>query len=379
MSGPDDNGPDDKSSDENKDLFPGPDELLSLSVRLATNRNAEISDEEVVKALGPGLVKAFRYLLDCLHDRSRKTGEASCCHSVDIALRAADLGYPQDTRRICLLHDCVEDRSRDLADFSRLIADVRTQFGTEASIDTRVLTNRYKIMFDQLALPGNLPFDSSSMTKVRDAFVDSMGKLPSSCQSEFEHEFSRVLDHFPSTVDLSQGMDRARIDRRHSVLDEVKVQAYSLYLEDIADDARIRKGFDGTGFIETPLVVKALDVVDNLRTTEVANLITIDRILFKAEKFLDKTFFLHEYIHDHGFQVTFIMAYEYVKNHLINVLAERRELVSRLSDSRFAYLAGYLDQEISRLKDKYKVGALPVAELSRLRESIRECNGRIKN
>ncbi|MFQ5740748.1 MAG: hypothetical protein ACE5JX_17230 [Acidobacteriota bacterium] len=358
-----------------KDIFSGHQRVREFSARLAVGENP--GDEEVAEVLGQEVVVPFRYAQDCLRGLVRRTtGEPAFCHSADIALRALDLGYPDSTLVVCLLHDTVEDRSSSPAELSRCLAEVGRRFEAPAQ-DVRLCTNRYSVLLRSLGrrVPPDLPFQQSSLEPVRKALRKFEKELPHDLSCEFEHEFRQFLDYFLDEVDLSRGAQKARIDSTYTVLAELRLQSYRLFVEEIADDARTRKAPAAGTFHENPLVTKSLDLVDNLRTSEVSSLASLQRILFKSETLLDASFYLHDYVRQsNNTQATFILLYDYLKHHLVEQLWERKRALASLADTRFAYLADFLVQEISRLQQKYKVGEFPVTELDRIRDSIRELN-----
>lgn len=348
-----------------------------LQELLATGQDDRIVDEDVGVALGPAAVPAFRYAQAALSGMVRRTTrEPSFCHSMDIALRARDLGYPDRVVVACLLHDTVEDRSRTLVDAWRLLGEVSDRFGGEVGRDVRILTNRYLLVIEPAGrhVPRYLPFDESAVRIVRDGMETAWSDLTPEVREEFEYEFHQVADWFLPRVDVTGGQQVARVDRGYTVLHEILLQAYHLFIEEIADDARSRPGPGGAGFHDACLTSKALDFVDNLRTTEVASWTALERISLKTEIYLDRTFFLHDLVYQNRFRTAFPLLYDYVKLNLIEQLAERRSALGQLQDTRFGFLADYLVKQIARLQQKYKIGESRLEALARLRLRIRSAN-----
>jgi hypothetical protein len=349
-----------------------------LQELLATGQDERIGDDDVRLVLGPDAVPAFRYAQAALAGSVRRTTrEPSFCHSADIALRASDLGFDSPVVIACLLHDTVEDRSRTLIDASRWLEEVADRFGAEVARDVRILTNRYLLVIEPSGrhIPRDLPFNEASVRRLRDGLEIAWSDVPPAVRREFEYEFHQAFDWFLPRADVSGGERVARVDRAYTVLHEVLLQAYKLFIEEIADDARQRLGPEGAAFHDTCLTAKSLDFVDNLRTTEVASWTALERISLKTEIFLDGTFFLHELVHGSGFPSMFPTLYDYVKLHLIEQLAERRSALAQLLDTRFGHLADYLVQQILRLQRKYKVGDSRLEDLARLRLRIQAANG----
>jgi hypothetical protein len=276
----------------------------------------------------------------------------------------------------CLLHDTVEDRSRTLVDAARHLDDVEGRFGAEVARDVRVLTNRYTLVIEPAGrhIPRDLPFAEASVRQLRNGLELAWSDLPAEVRARFDYEFHQAFHWFLPRVDVGAGERVARVDRGYTVLHEVLLQAYHLFIEEIADDARSRGGENVESFHDTCLTSKSLDFVDNLRTTEVASWTALERISLKTEIFLDGTFFLHDVAYQQNVRTTFPMLYDYVKLHLIEQLAERRSALAQLVDTRFGYLAEYLVHQIARLQRKYKVGESRLEDLARLRLRVQGVN-----
>jgi hypothetical protein len=360
-----------------KDCFCGEDAVRLFSARLAVGLGEEITDPEIEAVLGSNTIPAFRYAQRSLHGFVRRTtGEPAFCHSADIALRALDLGYPSPIVQAALLHDTVEDRSKSLEEVLTHLAEIESLFGWETAQDVRNSTNTYSVILRSLdhKVSRELHFDDSAKPALLRGVDEVRRELPENLRHRFRHEFAQLLDYFIHQVDLSEGTRKARVDRKYTAVSELRLRSYRLFVEDIHTDARFRKGL-GEGFHDTTLVVKALDLIDNLRTSEVANFSSLERILLKAETFLDCTFFLHDFIRAlPEVKTSFIDLYDYLKYHLLEQLLERKRALVFLADTRFAFLADYLMREVSRLQTKYKVQERTLPELMRLRAVLRQHN-----
>lgn len=360
------------------DLFAGTGPARRLSTRLMRGEAAEISDAEVAAVLGQEPAVAFRFAEERLRGRRRRTtDEPVFCHSADIAMRALDFGYGPRTVVAGLLHDVVEEAAPEPEAMADLLLDVERRFGPRTGRDVRVLTNRYTALLGAVRreVPTSLPFVDGSREIVAGALKDLRSRLPGDVAEAFSFEFHQLLDYFLPRADVARGAARASVDRGHSVFNELVLQSYRVFSEDMADDARSRPGPSSDRFCETPLVVKCMDLVDNLRTAEVVSWRALDRILLKSEMFLDATFYLHEHLQGaEARDVTFIAAYDYLKHQLVEQMEERARALAYLADTRFAPLAGFLEGQLSRLHRKYKVGRNPVETLARLRNRIRGLN-----
>jgi hypothetical protein len=364
-------------SPDQKDLFCGEDAVRSFSARLAVGLGDEIADAEVAEVLGQQAIPYFRYAQRSLHGFVRRTtGEPAFCHSADIALRALDLGYSARVVQAALLHDTVEDRSKSLEEVLLHLKEIETLFGWELAQDVRHSTNVYSVILRNLdsKVSHDLAFDDSAKPALLKGIDDVRREMPEELRHKFGHEFSQLLEYFVHHVQLAEGARKARVDRKYTAVSELRLRSYQLFVEDIHTDARYRHGL-GKGFHDVTLVVKSLDLIDNLRTSEVANFASLERILLKAETFLDCTFFLHDEVRAMPHvRTSLIQLYDYLKYHLVEQLLERKRALIFLADTRFAFLADYLMREVVRLQAKYKVHGNPLTELVELRQKVRDFN-----
>ncbi len=360
------------------DLFAGTGDAQRLSMRLMRGEAAEIPDADVAAVLGDEPVAAFRFAEERLRGRRRRTtDEPVFCHSADIAMRALDLGYGPRTVMAGLLHDVVEEAAPEPEAMAALLGEVVRRFGADTGRDVRVLTNRYSALMDAVRreVPLNLPFVDGSREIVAGALRGLRDRMPPEVSAAYAFEFHQLLDYFLPRADVARGAPRALVDRGHSVFAELALQTYRVFSEDMADDARSRSGPSSGVFCETPLVVKCMDLVDNLRTAEVVSWRALDRILLKSEMFLDATFYLHDHLHGmEAPDVTFISAYDFLKHQMVEQMEERARALAYLADTRFAPLAEFLEGQLGRLRRKYQVGRNPVEGLARLRNRIRALN-----
>lgn len=358
---------------EGSDVFRGEKQLKALSARLTLEDDAQITAEEVTAALGAGSLDAFHYARGCLKGLVRRTtSEEAFCHSADVAIRASDLGFPKRYIGTALLHDTVEDRSRSLPDIQDQLREVADRFGSEISSDVRAMTNIHGVILKQIELPSDIAFEPGALAAVRDAVLSVRDGLPESCQAEFSREFHQTT-YLLEDLDRSRSGHRTGIPPEHTVMSDLSLHAYRLFIADMADDARGR--YPGPCLHEVPITVKSLDIIDNLRSSDVSSRRALARVLFKAEAFLDGTFYLHRSIAESGSteQTAFVLVYDYLKNNLVEQLVERVKALSLLGERRFERLTRYLSREIVRLEAKFKVHH-PVREIARLRDRIREAN-----
>ncbi len=367
-----------KRPSRSRDRYAGNGLAQRLSMRLMRGEAAEVPDADVEVVLGAGIVPAFRFAEEHLRGRRRRTtDEPVFCHSADISMRARDLGYGPRTVIAGLLHDVVEEAAPAPGEMTGLLQEIEGLFGIDTGRDVRMLTNRFTALLEAVRrdVPQDLPFEDSSRDVVSGALGALRDRLPPDVADAFRYEFHQLLDYYLPGADVARGAARARVDRGHTVFAELLLHSYRVFAEDMADDARSRPGPSSEVFCETPLVVKCLDLADNLRTSEVVSWRALDRILLKSEMFLDATFFLHQHLHQAGQRnVTFVPMYDYLKHQLVEQMEERARALAYLADTRFAPLGAFLDGQLRRLHRKYQVGHNPVETLARLRNRIRGMN-----
>lgn len=352
----------------------GSEALRRLSDRIRSGEEGDkVTDEEIVAAVGEDLLDAFRYAQEALRGRVRKlAGEPFFCHVLDSTLRCVDLGYDPAITSLCLLHDVVEELSRDLPGVAHHLDQIQALFGGQAARGTRLLTNRYAIIVEALMARGldTLPLNAASATPVRSDLGDLRRELRDDCRQRFSAEFDQI-GRLLAELDLGQ-----QTDPDQTLLGALKLAAYSLYVQEMADDAshRIRHGAYTEG--QAVLTAKSMDMIDNLRTADISTLSAINRLVHKTEVFLDRTFWLHEVIQDgDGRDVaTFTLVYDYLKAHMVAQLNLRHRAVQIMSDTRFDRIADHLEQQIDRLRDKYKLGEHPEEVINGLRRQIRQRN-----
>jgi len=361
-----------------------PPEFMELSRRLMTG--APILDEELVASLGPSSVAPFKYSASILKASVRKvTNEPVICHSLDIALRAKALGYREQVVVNALLHDTVEDKSNTYLQMHRNLASVRHNFGEQVAKDVASLTNAFGIVFKHLPKElksDDYPFTLASVDAVAQACQAHADTIEAALPGEFTRIFYEVLyflRYRPEVREdkefLGKGDAYHQYDATHSVPEYLALKSYRLYVEELVRDA-IARGNPENGYLyESALVVKALDLVDNLRTHEVASYRSTSRILAKAEMFLSCTFFIVENKERRFLPKTFVFLYEYLKNHLYEQILERRKAISHLDDTRFSYLGDYFSKKLNKLREKYVLVGDPRPEIDRYRNSIRCANG----
>ena len=320
---------------------------------LAVTEGHFISDDMICDVLGPAQLPWFRLVERKVGGRVRRTGEPVLAHPVDVALRALSLGFGDAILSCALLHDHVEDCSQDLRVGAELLDLVERGGRDRLAHDLHRLTNIYGIILSSsLALPEG----ASGVAGIVDAVRAMQAALPWNISQRFGLEFHQLCEYLlpeiSSRVSPGLGLD--------GLLRMVRDEAYQVYIGDLADHVS-RSGRP------TVLVVKYLDLVDNLRTSSLANKESVRRILHKAERVLDQTYWLVNRPPSY-----LPLLYDYAKCHLIQILEQHRAAIRQLPDTRYVVMDRFYLEETNRMRSKYKVdnAAGTVADLaSRIREA----------
>lgn len=355
------------------DRFQGHSALSDLLLRNAVPADLEV---EVIRELGEATLPVFRYAHGCFEGLLRESGEPAICHTGDVAIRVADLALPTSYVMTALLHDCVEDTSDSPAGLIRGLGEIEKRFGAEITADVRLLTNRYATLIrhalKSLANRGvRLTLTEESVQKVA-AEVRVLRRAQSpGVQEGLAHEYNRLAEVLP-TLDLTEAQEIARVNRKHNLQTEISLQVYALFVDDMVDDFKYRTGPAGTGCHDLVLTVKFMDAIDNLRTSAATDKIKLEKILRKTQMILDKSFHLHDYLHNNQLSnPSFGLAYEMLKYTLIEQMIERKRAIQSLADTRFSPLAEFMVEQISKLEAKYKIDKSPPERLREIRVELR--------
>jgi hypothetical protein len=361
------------------DRFKGSKELVRLSEKLMEWDEAPVTDDEIAVALGPGMVDAFRYTQKKLAGKVRKvTGEPSLCHSADVAIRAAALGYGRDVIEACLLHDVVEDTAKGFAQLPAALEEMERRFSPRLARDVSLLTNRYQLLFQAVA--PKVARDIQPNQRGLDAFRAAVDVLlyesDPALVEQFAREFIGVAKYLEGPIDLLRASENCRRDRKFTFAKYLERGLYQLYVEDIAQNAALRVRATG-GAPPVPLVVKSVDIIDNVRTSEVSNRGTLDKLVRKAETIVDVTRsqFLEQVPQDLSIPSTISALHRVVQIRLVDQIKLRRRAVAdNFSETRFASLVRFLIQEGNRLTTKYQIPANRCEVTEDLESEVRRLN-----
>lgn len=367
------------------DGFRGPEGLLELSQRLMDWYNDPVSDQDIADVLGEHMIPAFRYAQERLEGKVRKvTLEPAFCHSADVAFRAVELGYGDEVVKACFLHDVVEDTSKTIADMPRAVSELAEQFGDPVLRDVKLLTNRYQLIFKQMRskVSPRVELSARGVYAFRSALDVVYYELPEAVASTYMREFQRMAALFEGTIDLSEAVKVARRDKKFTLSAYLERLLYPLYVEDLVEDASSSaESTEGRGAV-TPLVVKYMDVIDNVRTSEVSNRLSLYKLVRKAETVIDTTqrLFINHLPAELAARTTIPTLHRIVQIRLVDQFKiRRRALADNFSETRFATLIGFLSDQAQRLNTKYDVPRDRVDRLNELEDRVRHWNHARRN
>ncbi|MBN1946018.1 MAG: hypothetical protein JW797_10100 [Bradymonadales bacterium] len=363
------------------DRFKGAETLLKLSQRLTDWYTEPVTDQEIVDALGADLVSVFRYAQHRLEGKVRNvTLEPAFCHSADIAFRALGLGYPPLALKVGLLHDVVEDSSGSIADVPRIVEDLSEHFPADVVHGVLLMTNRYQLIFKSLVpkVRKDIPFEPRALTAYRAALDVLSAELPQEVVERFAAELQRLACFLEQRASILDGVRIVKRDKRFTVAIHLERQVYHLYAEELVEQAAAAVSGGENQEAITALVVKLLDVIDNVRTSEVSNRLTLFKLANKAEALLDQVQlgFLFRIPAELANPTTIPQLQRTVRLRLVDQLeARRRAVAENFAETRFGGLVGFLGDQAFRLAAKYQVPVDRLEEIEVLEEEIRQING----
>ncbi len=361
------------------DRFKGNDALVRLSEKLMEWDEAPVTDDEIAVALGPGMVDAFRYTQHKLVGRVRKvTGEPSLCHSADVAIRAAALGYGTSVIKACLLHDVAEDTSSTFAQLPGALAEISERFSPELAADVTLLTNRYQLLFQSASakVSSSIAPSQRGLDAFRAALDVVRYESDPALVTDYERVFEGVGHFLEGAVDLSDAVETCRRDRKYTFGKFLEYRLYDLYVADIVRDAVDRVQSTG-GQVPVPLVVKSVDIIDNVRTSEVSNRSNLDKLVRKAETIIDtvQAGFIEAVPQELAIVSTVSALHRIVQIRLVDQIKLRRRAVAdNFSETRFASLVRFLVAEGNRLAAQYEIPRNRTEVTESLENEVRRIN-----
>lgn len=361
----------DTRGDAANDAFTGAERIRRLSEKLMNWYEQPVNDQEIIDVLGQEALEPFRFAQQRLEGRVRKvTLEPAFCHSADVALRAAELMLGAPAIRTALLHDVVEDCSKNPRELADALSELQARFEARVSTAVELLTNRYKVIFSAILpkLRSDLPFDARSGKAFAAALEVLRFELPSSLSLRFENELTALARFFAEKADYVSGAHIVKRDKKFTLAISLERQIYRVYVDDIvARAAAERHTADSPGRLA--LLVKLLDIMDNIRTSEISNRLSLFKLMNKAEATLDSA---HALLELDSEDELFVHLVRLLELRLVDQLDARCQAVAQhFAETRFAGLVGFLREHSSRLANKYAVGEDRLAQIVRLQAAIR--------
>src|SRR5690606_29676292 len=146
-------------------------------------------------------------------------------------------------------------------------------------------------------------------------------------------------------------------DSKYTFAKYIELPLYALYIDDIACDAVYRVTESG-GEAPVPLVVKSVDIIDNVRTSEVSNWSALTKLVRKAETIVDgvQAGVVEQVPKPLAIPSTVSALHRAVQIRLVDQIKLRRRAVAdNFSETRFASLVRFLQSEGNRLAEKYAI------------------------
>ncbi len=359
------------------DSFRGSERLLHLSQRLMDWYEEPVSDQDIVEALGATILPAFRFAQERLQGKVRKvTLESAFCHSADIAFRAAALGLPDGVIQAALLHDVVEDTSKTLAQAAVVLDEIAATFGAEVATTVSLLTNRFSIAFAAVAqkVRPDMPFAPESGRAFQAALEVLRWELPPALRERFAHEIASLARFLADEADFTYGAHIVKRDRKFTLAVALDRLVYRAYIQDLVRTAAEDGHRAPSGPAVAALVIKLLDAVDNIRTSEVSNRLSLFKLVNKSEYLADA---LGKHLREtpvpkEGLAACIGPLARLVELRLVDQLDVRRRAVAEnFSETRFAGLVIFLAEHTERLRCKYDVPAARDERIDELEEEVR--------
>ncbi len=366
-----------ESASDHPDAFRGAESRRLLSQHLMDWHEQPVADEDVVASLGEEALPAFRFAQARLEGRVRKvTLEPAFCHSADVALRAADLGYSSVAVQAALLHDVLEDTSKTVPDLARATDDLRARFAPAVTEAVELLTNRYQLLFQALhpKVRPDLPFEPRSARAYRAALDVLRWELPAETADRYAFEFERLARFLDQEADVTKGAYIVKRDKKFRLATWLERQVYRVYVDDLATRAAAQVSPAGGGPAVVALQVKIFDATDNIRTSEISNRLALYKLMNKAESLLDATLRAFGALdtQDLGAEATVPALARVLQLRLVDQLeARQRALRTHFAETRLEGLLGFLTEQAGRLAQKYGVPAERLSEIERLEDGLR--------
>ncbi len=344
-----------------------------------------VGDAAVLDSFGPDALPAFRYAQARLEGRVRKvTLEPAFCHSADVALRAADLGFPPAVVKAALLHDVIEDTSKTVAQLAQHTDEVRADFDPVVAAAAELLTNRHQVIFKALRgkLKPKLPFDQRSAKAYRAALEVLRWELPAELAQRYAPEIDRLARFLEDEADVTTGAYIVKRDKKFRLSTWLERQVYRVYVADLAQQAaaQVEQALEAPAVVA--LIVKLFDTTDNIRTSEISNRLALYKLMNKVEGLLDTAAATigAERPADASpawrrTQIPTLV--RLLQLRLVDqVEARRRAVGQHFAETRFGGLVGFLGAQAERLAKKYAVPADRVGDIQALQDVVRAANRR---
>ncbi|MCX6707038.1 MAG: hypothetical protein NT001_02755, partial [Candidatus Woesearchaeota archaeon] len=348
--------------------------LRSDPVLEALERWEEPSKEDLTNELGKECLDAFYYVFKMMGYKKRKDCDnLEVAHSYDVASRVNYFMSVRDAphyhlvsaKMLGILHDIIEEKESGIDDVVTCFHELTQRFGKSSAEDVLLLTNPYPILVNELFGTDLRRIETSRrinldevMHEVKTRFDEVAERLEKYNSKNIRYNLGR---HFITPYDLDIAFSLPSRVLQHNPegfihrdkLKEINLSLYEVYIKRIISACEQRRESGDSSFY-IPILVKAADSVDALRTLPVSKAYEANSITRKAEIKIDQ---MQEYVLQlNGRDPINGIISESVhdlKSHMIAMTLTRVISLFFLVDTRYAIAERFYFSSLSRLVGKY--------------------------
>src|SRR3989344_3651598 len=327
----------------------------------------EPSDESIAAALGKDTLEFFHYSFYMLGRKKRKDCDhLAIAHSYDVALRVKNFmeqyGFHEEqTRkavRMALLHDVLEDSCSSLDDLLYMHIDLYHRFGEDVADDILLMTDHYPVMINELSENSLSEIGTKKKVDFEKILQESGDNLRRMTETIKQHNLNDVLteNYIESLITSLEAIDHLRLKKPEYVtrddFKDVKLNMYKLYTGNIIS---VSHGLlkDGDPSFLVPLIVKAMDGIDNARTIPVSKEYEADMVIRKTEMKIDMFEGFSKVLESEGHYTPLTNLIVEMKKQLIAMTLTIFMSNQYKVDTRYSISEDYFVESIRRLVNKY--------------------------
>ena len=328
----------------------------------------EPSDESIAAALGKDTLEFFHYSFYMLGRKKRKDCDhLAIAHSYDVALRVKNFmeqyGFPEEhikkAVRMALFHDILEDSCSSLDDLIYMNIDLYHRFGEDVADDILLMTDPYPVMINELSGNSLSGIETEKIVDFEKILQESGDNINRITEKIRQLNLDDLLNknYTESLMTSLEAINDLRLKNSGYVtrddFKDVKLRLYGLYTGNIISASYKLLG-DGNPSFLVPLIVKAMDGIDNARTIPVSKEYEADMAIRKTEIKIDMFEDFSKVLESEGRSSTPFnnliteMKKQLIAMTLTNFMSNQYKL-----DTRYSISEDYFVESISRLVRKY--------------------------